>query len=541
MFAFSKAYSQFSKFFSAFLALIVFVGQSIGITVPIRGFSKNPLSVPSYSFYDSTEKVARTGGIERKSSYTMYLAKNEREACQIAFRVRVRRNNVSIKLSDFENENGDKLRSVLFEEYYVKTSGDTVNGLYPDALIPVGEDYVLDCMNETNYVYYISVRSDEDTPAGDYKGTVSFIWNDRPDNKYENLKIEVKAHVWDFTLPETPSMDTAMGLDKNCIASLHRVANNSAQADELYKTYYEFLLDHGISPYNLPVDILSSEADKYMSDPRCTSFCIPYGSDDYIRSVYNKLSAHPDWAAKAYFYPIDEPNDEEAYSRYYSITERLTRLYPGYHMVTPYCTSELEIGGEKRSATSLQKGYSDIMCPISHYFSGKAFVDECHKRQAEGDKLWWYVCCGPGPTTDYCNLFVQQEGIKHRLLFWQQKSLNITGLLYWSTNYWYDVKDPWNSAWTTPWTGVDTYGDGSLLYPGYNVNVNGPVSSLRLEAVANGIEDYDYLTMAQELLGEKYVDKTISKVSSTLERYTFSDSRFASVRKGLGEAIEKAS
>ena len=181
------------------------------------------------------------------------------------------------------------------------------------------------------------------------------------------------------------------------------------------------------------------------------------------------------------------------------------------------------------------------MCPETVVFDEDGFAERAWTRQANGDKLWWYVCCGPSPKTDYCNLFTQQEGIKHRVLFWQQKQYNVTGLLYWSTSYWSDVGgDPWTSAWTTPWTGVDTFGDGSLLYDGYHVGVNGPVSSLRLEAVANGIEDYEYLTMAEELLGADFVNGILSTVTKDLTHYTLSDAQLAIVRVELGSAIEYA-
>ena len=229
---------------------------------------------------------------------------------------------------------------------------------------------------------------------------------------------------------------------------------------------------------------------------------------------------------------------------YNGIIARLRSVWgDDFHMVTPFYGIELTDGetGDVIRNLEIQSGNSDILCPETVCFSDRGFSDAIADRAAQGDKIWWYVCCGPSPKSDYCNLFTQQDGIKHRLLFWQQKQQGVTGLLYWSTSYWTDVGgDPWTSAWTTPWTGVDTFGDGSLLYDGYHVGVDGPVSSLRLEAVANGIEDYAYLQMAEELLGEKYVDGVIAKVSKDLTHYTLSEAQFAKVRIALGNAIEKA-
>ncbi|MBQ5381489.1 MAG: DUF4091 domain-containing protein, partial [Ruminococcus sp.] len=77
-------------------------------------------------------------------------------------------------------------------------------------------------------------------------------------------------------------------------------------------------------------------------------------------------------------------------------------------------------------------------------------------------------------------------------------------------------------------------------YDGYHLGLDTPVSSLRLEAVTNGIEDYEYLTLAEQLLGKDYVDQTIARLSTDLKHYTLSDALFAQVRTELGNAIEAA-
>ncbi|MCR5040535.1 MAG: DUF4091 domain-containing protein [Clostridia bacterium] len=525
--------------------MMIFIssGSSMDVTVSqllVRGVHEYVLSVPSYSFYEPTAKIPKTGALDKTADYTMKLAKNESEYCQIAFQMRLNRSNLALTCTDFTDENGNTLETSLFEEYYIKTTGETIMGSCPDPLVPVTADYKFSALGCSNYPFVIRVRTTADTPAGDYTATISLTSTTQPDNKYENLSVTVHAHVWDFVLPDAPSMDTAMGLGKGDIARAHRVDVNSEAASQLYKNYYEFLLEHKISAYNLPVDILSDEADAYMSDPRCTSFCIPYGSDEQIRAYYEKLSTNEEWLNKAYFYPIDEPTKQEDYDRYNSICARLASLYPDYNMVTPFYVNTVELDDGTHYSVDLQNGKSSIMCPETVVFDGESFSEKAWARQKNGDKLWWYVCCGPSPTSDYCNLFVQQDGIKHRLLFWQQKQYNVTGLLYWCTNWWGDVVDSWSSAHTTPWTGADTFGDGNLMYDGYRLGQDFPASSLRLEAVTNGIEDYEYLTIAEDLFGRDYVDGVIAKVSKDLTHYTLFDAQFAKVRAELGSAIEKA-
>lgn len=57
-----------------------------------------------------------------------------------------------------------------------------------------------------------------------------------------------------------------------------------------------------------------------------------------------------------------------------------------------------------------------------------------------------------------------------------------------------------------PWA----VGDGRLIYPpeacfdgGKDPVLDGPVTSIRLEAQRDGIEDYEYLAMLKKLLAEK--------------------------------------
>ena len=46
---------------------------------------------------------------------------------------------------------------------------------------------------------------------------------------------------------------------------------------------------------------------------------------------------------------------------------------------------------------------------------------------------------------------------------WQQRSLDISGLLYWSTTY-CEKANPWES--TKTWDDYNSAGDGMLIYPG---------------------------------------------------------------------------
>ncbi|MFA6949018.1 MAG: DUF4091 domain-containing protein, partial [Eubacteriales bacterium] len=315
------------------------------------------------------------------------------------------------------------------------------------------------------------------------------------------------------------------------------------------RRYYDFLLDHRISAYNLPYDILDERCDAYLSDPRVTSFVIPDGDDEKLREYYKKLSGNPLWLAKGTFYPLDEPTTNGHIDNLRSKAQRLRSLFPDCRIVTPFFRCSMY--DEKRDFVDMMCGTTDVWCPKSFMFDSKniydkrqlaerkTFGERMDERTALGDELWWYVCWEPG--YPYLNLFIDMSGLDHRLLFWQQKLYGVKGFLYWGANYWNGVDDPWSDMRTVKDLSMDVFGDGSLMYNGNKVGVDGPCGSLRLNAIRDGIDDMAMLDMAQELLGDDFVSDIIGEVTTSLTQYTRCEDTFAAVRIKLGCALEDAS
>jgi hypothetical protein len=160
--------------------------------------------------------------------------------------------------------------------------------------------------------------------------------------------------------------------------------------------------------------------------------------------------------------------------------------------------------------------------------------------QAGGDTVWWYVCWEP--RDPFCNLQINENGLNHVTLFWQQYLYGVEGILFWAGTYWHYVDNPWTDMETIKSIISDgIYGDGSLVYPGNYVGVEGPVASLRLECVRNGMEDYDLLLLAEELLGRDWVTEQMKAVTQNMTVHTTDSEDFNSVRKAIGDAIEAAS
>jgi hypothetical protein len=132
-------------------------------------------------------------------------------------------------------------------------------------------------------------------------------------------------------------------------------------------------------------------------------------------------------------------------------------------------------------------------------------------------------------------------GMSHRVLFWQQKREGVEGLLYWNTTYWNPDRgcdDPWESMMTVENINPALRGDGSLLYPGKKVGVDGPISSQRLEIIRDGIEDFDYLTLAEQWLGGDATREYVSRLCASLTEWEQDPATLELVRRELGTALE---
>ena len=481
-------------------------------------------------FAPSASKVLRDAKPVPAPRWELAAARNEVEACQLVLRAARRTTGVQVAVGPLRHSRGKgELAASLYRVAYVPITKERIP--YPDPLPPLGP---LDLRPGQAQPVWISVRVPKQAAPGLYRGTVTV----QAGKSSQELPLAVR--VWDFALPDTPSCATAFGLWTDGIARQHGVAAGSPELQALYARYYEMLLDHGVSAYTIPVDLRSPEAARYLSDPRLTSYLIPYPADDgELKATIAHLVAG-DWFAKGYFYPLDEPVTKEAYDRLLQIGERLRRIEPRYRLVSPFFRNP--DFGEGLSVYDLMAGVVNVWCPNEHFFDLEARTRPyLADRRRAGDTVWWYVCCGPG--NPYNNFFVEMSAMAHRTLFWQQKREGVQGLLYWSTTYWNPsagTADPWQDMATVKDINPNIHGDGSLLYPGKQVGVDGPVSSLRLEMIRDGIEDFEYLTLAEQRLGPEAASKYVARVCRSLTDYEQDPARLETVRRELGTELERA-
>lgn len=121
--------------------------------------------------------------------------------------------------------------------------------------------------------------------------------------------------------------------------------------------------------------------------------------------------------------------------------------------------------------------YLDVMVPYTTKFH--ELKDRYQAEQAAGKDLWVYTMEVNQPP--WLNRFWTQPTLTGRLLYWNISQENVTGHLHWAWNAWY--VGPWN-------------GDSYIVYPDKkNMTVK---SSLRHEAMRDGLEDYELLHIIKQ-------------------------------------------
>jgi len=93
---------------------------------------------------------------------------------------------------------------------------------------------------------------------------------------------------------------------------------------------------------------------------------------------------------------------------------------------------------------------------------------------------------------------------------------------------------------TVPDLSDNIYGDGSMLYNGNQVGIDGPCGSVRIETVRDGLEDCEMFLLADKYLGRDWVLDKIKQVTSDLKTYTDLVKVFVKKREENGNALEKA-
>ncbi len=518
---------------------------------PVAGVNYDKVNAPDEDasvdlwFDHMTEKVYQNDTTSSgKNTYVISMAGNSIENCQFFLAPDANRN-FRVELSEFSN-GSNTLKSQVLKEHYVNINGQMV----PDALPPLSGNVSVSGGKSQGFV--IKVWADQGETAGLYTATLNVY--DADSGKHVK-KANVYVNVWDFSLSEETALKTAVGLnDWKIVQSYQNKGMNDKGYWDLYKAYYDFLLENRLSAYRLPYSIGDARCVEYLDNPRVTTFAINKSDNDEA-GVYQILKDHPRWLEKGYFYYVDEPGDMSKLNELANAGNRLSSSFPGYKQVAPFFTNiQVDVNTDQ---IEFMKPYTNIWCtkpfaftprdkyriPGVQYMTTSAqdakygtFAERMAALQAQGHELWLYVCWEPAQP--YVNWLALGDGTEPIVSIWQCAMTNATGFLYWDSTYWHNVDRTMDDL--TPLIGATAHGDGVLMYSGSEIGSYEPISSIRLETVRMGIQDYQLLSMLEAAKGEAKADEMVAMVTTDVVTYTNDDDYLHAVRVLLGNTVSDA-
>jgi len=499
--------------------------------------------------------------------------------------------------------------SKLHEVKYVKVTRPTTSsggaaGYYPDPLVPrtFGAPFTVGNGAPAPYAPY-TPGTPKNTPlyvlfhvplsaaAGTYTGTLRVT--NGPD---EVVDLPVTLRVWSFGWQRlsTPTafVVSVTNLGKSIEGSGVEFKKQNRQ--RIVLAAYRMLQEHGITPFMLDTLPPKVKADGSFDAAAYRAAVEPYlgaGRLDLQTTQYPWTSWFPyqpwrrtpqdpnlvnylagmarfyrdnGWKDRAYGFILDEPanTEEERYVEVMARTLHKASARAGFR--APFMVTDDP--RPKRLHPLLPKNsflFNDVDIWASRYYYYFGRVPVLRKLQKQGVKSWWYTYCN-SKVKEMPNFVLEKGLADQRAWGWLTYEWKVDGILYWATNRWGDAKT--GKGWRDPYKDPLSYwvpgarvcnGEANLIYPGYypryglNDPFAEPVSSLRLESWRDGLEDLEYLRMAEKAGSgaKRWVKSVVAGITwyphkvryghvFTYPRYRRSAGYYTAAREVLAQRIE---
>lgn len=501
--------------------------------------------------------------------------RNEYESGQVVVTASDRIERLTASVSAFAGPDGPRPRAHVQFEGFVPIRKNTLRTLSED-LVAVAPAHIPDPLLEKrsvsvdagkNQPIWLTVYVPKTAKPGTYTSTVEID----ADGVSRSVPISVQVH--DFTLPDDRTLSVTNWLSYGNVAVSHHVELWSEQFWKMLETYARFMADHrqnmiytpsfqlinghddgkgrltfdfsrfdkwvelfqragvvgyiegthlgGRKDWALPQiygswPAISGPDGKPVSKPETNATSEEYR--EFLSQYLPALQKHLEekgWLSIYLQHVNDEPT-EEAAKYYQQIASYVHKYAPGIKIM-----DALECKG--------LVGAADIWVPLPEYFEKEiAFFRE---RQKAGDQVWFYTCLHP--KGKFMNRFIDYRLIGVRLLHWANYKYGLPGYLHWGLNMYH--ADPFGNVELDPGTGKPfPPGDSHIIYPG----LRGPLSSIRFEAMRDGIEDYELLKLLEKK-DAKLAREICDSVVRGFADYTTDPREFRKARNRLLVALDR--
>lgn len=559
---------------------IVLLGTCLIVLCSYDGscnYQNNALIVKSI---DPLIKVTKDLDKETKETTSYAYAANEEVRIQLVIWNNVPINNISITTStnlvDPKNISIQKVDYITVKEKSVNISNaiKPSDGRYPDPLVDLSQPFNLPA--NTVSAYWISFQLPENTKPGTYKLPVKVSGtseNNKAGTIQKNIEVIIKPAVAQRNMYPAFSnwlfIDVpALGPNTNKLKYLNN-AKSVTPFDDVYWNKIDqiasFMFQEGqntilISPLRLAQ--YSYTNDKLLIDfDRFDKMIMPFIKRNFITRIEGQHICgrsggwdsdfilqyiKKDEKGKAVFVNNGSPNDKAAqdfykaylpaliahlksvgvFEKYYQhiADEPTNNNADSYINVAKFINS---IAPEIHTIDAIQTkkvvDYVDIPVPQLNIFFDN--LDFFENQISKGKEVWIYTAFLP--QGNYANRFIEQQALKHRLLFWLMAKYNISGSLNWGFNYW-TSDNPFVDLGKKSGNYILPAGDDYIVYP----KNNQLLSSIRLESMKDGLNDYALLQQLKKKNPKKAMD-IINKVIKGPDDYISDIATFRNVRAEL--------
>lgn len=488
------------------------------------------------------DKPGAYESIRQEAAVRLVMAKNEYESSQIILTPDHDVKSYDVSVSELRHTNGtDTIPAsaigVYVEKYlslgviYDAATG-AAPGKYPDALLPIaaakayGETTVA---KDTNQGLYITVKTAADQQPGGYTGALTLTVDGK------ETSIPVSVEVVDLTVSEENHA-------KSIFLSVRLFQSGELDgSQDIMDKYTARLIDYRLAPHIIVTDTKHTAEDiayytdkayEFMKDPRCSNISIPYATafldeemcfdpeimKGYVRSFVRKSVAENfDMLKKSvcYFSLIDEPqmggffHRTQIVAKYYRQTIDALVAEVAADPTVPEGALKQSILQSIRSLRNVvtceylanYAPYIDTWCPQVQHYDTEAL----RANYADQEEKWWYTCSQP--RAPYPTYHTEDTLLSARALSWMQAEYGVTGNLFWAVSNYANYNGSYYENIEDYYSGdaqrfVTVNGDGYLFYPGGQYGLEQPVASLRLEAIRDGLEEYELLYAMRERYAE---------------------------------------
>jgi hypothetical protein len=476
---------------------------------------------PSVWVADPLTKMLREDPCPANAATTITLraARGEYESAQVCLRAAIPVRQVQVVASDLRGEAGViPAEAVTWNPVgYVplsrNTPGTPASELcckapieVPDPLLPAAP---VDLEADRTQPLWITLRVPREAAAGEYTGQLTVRWDGG------EATVPMALTVWPFAIPEERHLTFTNWVSAGALARQYKVAAYSDAFFELLGKYARAAAEHHQNVLWVSLELvgLTQRADGQLA-------CDFGAFDRWVEVVSANgcgrlIEIQPlgrwaqGWESTDIALSGYKVKTEGGETKTLTAEEVLPTLLPALqehlkargwlertviHIADEPAVHHVDSWREKsRWVHSLAPGIRridaieapdfgkdlEVWVPkLNHLYN---WLPHYERAAAAGNEVWFYTCCHP--TGVFPNRFLDQPLLKTRILQWYNWRYGLSGYLHWGLISW--DANPLHS------TGNPNLppGDCWIVYPG----PDGPLSSVRWEALRDGFEDFECL------------------------------------------------